>query len=189
VESVNWRDLRKTAEDSTKPLPEGMYNVKVDKAEPTKASSSGADMIKTTLVVEDGPHSGRRLWTNFVLSPESPFALNMFFKNLGGFGLGEDFFAELEASGASVETSISVIADALVGRTASGSVTVRQWQGQDRNEINNFVIGGSAAGAPASASGANPGGPPVPGAFGAGSAGLPSTPTAQPSSAAPKINF
>jgi hypothetical protein len=189
VESVKWSALRKSAEDSVKPLPDGQYNVKVEKAEAVK-SSTGKDMLKLVVIVEDGPHAGRRLWPNFVLSPESPFAMNLFFQNLAGFGLDEDFFTVLEESGLGVEDSLALVAEALVGRTASGTTTQREFKNRVMNDIDGFKVGGSAANAPVSTNfggGGGLGGAPAISSVGLPGGGLPGG--ALPSTDAPKINF
>lgn len=189
MDSVKWGALRKSAEDSVKPLPDGMYNVKVEKAEAVK-SSTGKDMLKLVLVVEDGPHASRRLWSNLVLSPESPFAMNLFFQNLAGFGLNDEFFTVLEESGLGVEDSFALIAETLVGRTASGTTAQREFKNRIISDIDGFKVGGSAANASVSTNfgvGGGIGGGSIPGVSTSSSVGLPGG--APPSTDAPKINF
>lgn len=187
MSSTKWGSLRQQAEDSTKALPKGRYNVEVTKAEAVKAST-GADMIKATLTVTDGPHKGRNLWTNFVLSPEKPFAMNLFFKNMNGFGLNGDFFAQLEQTGAPIEQDLVTIANTLIGRRASGDVDIRMFKEQERNEIGNFTsvagddpLGGGVIGpvVPVVSGSTSSSVPPVP------NISTPSTPSTPPTSIAP----
>lgn len=176
--STKWGQLKQQAEDATRPLPEDWYDVEITKTEATNAASSGAPMVKATLKVAGGPHDGRTVWHNFTLS-ENHFALSIFFKNLAAFGLDDQFFKALEAGNAGVEADMQTIANTLVGRTARAEIGIRQWQGQDRNEVKTFSPG---QGGPLSV-----GGPavPMPGAVG-GSAGI-SVPPVPTASSAPAI--
>jgi hypothetical protein len=179
--SVNWSALRKTAEDATKPLPEGKYNVTVVKSE-FKTATTGSLMIVTTLEVDDGPAKGRRLFTNFVLAPDSPFALSMFFRNMAAFGLDEAFFNSLQQSGMSLEASMSQIAATLQNRSAQADVGIRTWQGQERNECKTFTpkLGGGPAAPGAAIGPATLSGPAAPSVGSAVPTATPTSPT-QPS--------
>jgi len=142
--SVSWGALRKTAEDATKPLPVDWYDVVVVKAE-HKVASTGSNMVSATMEVTSGPHKTRRLFTNFVLTPENGFALGIFFRNMAAFGIDDAFFAQLEQY--PVEQGMQLLADTLMNRTARVKVGIRKWQGQDRNECQEFqlVTGGPTA--------------------------------------------
>lgn len=168
MSSTQWSQLRKQAEDATRPLPNDFYDVEVAKTEATNAASSGAPMIKATLKVAGGPHDGRTLWHNFTLS-ENTFAMSLFFAHLAAFGLDDQFFKGLETANAGVESDMRTIANTLIGRIARAEVGTKQWQGQDRNEIKQFK---AAQGSPLSV-----GGPavPMPGAPMGG--GMPPIPT------------
>lgn len=177
--TINWQDLKKTADESTRPVPDGWYDVIIEKAEATVAST-GSDMIKVVLRVLDGPHSGRRLWTNFVLSPESGFALNMFFRNLEAFGVDP----AVVAPGGSMDEIAYVLQD----RQARAEVGTRVWKGQPRNEVNRFTastnvqVGTGAVPTPAGGSRSSVPGPTVPGPV-VGS--IPTTPTVPVTGASP----
>lgn len=135
--SVNWGALKKTAEDATRPLPDDWYDVTVVKSE-FKLASTGSPMITATLEVDSGPHKTRRLFTNFVLTPENGFALGIFFNNMKAFGFDDNFFAQLTQSGLDLEAGMVQIAAQLQNRSARVQVGTRQWQGQDRNECKTF---------------------------------------------------
>lgn len=136
--STKWGALKQQAEDATKPLPDDWYDVEVTKAEATKAST-GSDMIRATFKVVNGTREGRLLWTNFVLSTESPFAMGLFFKNLGAFGLDGAFFHGLETADAGIENDMRTIAATLIGRRAKVQVGTKNWKGQDRNEVQDYA--------------------------------------------------
>lgn len=179
VTSVSWGSLKKTAEDATKPLPVDWYDVTVVKAE-AKVASTGSNMVSATLEVDSGPSKTRRLFTNFVLTPDNGFALGIFFRNMAAFGLDDRFFAEL--SQYPIEQGMDIIAQQLQGRQVRVKVGIRQWQGQDRNECQEFAplsdAGPTAPGmvtgpARVSAGPVAPGGPTAP-----TSPAAPSSPTA-----------
>lgn len=123
--TIDWSSLKKTADDATRPIPIGDYLVQVDKAEATQAST-GAQMIKIQAHVVGGEANGRTVFNNFVLSPDKAFALAMFFRGMAAFGFGDDFFSQ--------QPSMEQIAAAMVGRYATVTLSIRQWQGQDRNQ-------------------------------------------------------
>ncbi len=134
MSGVSWRDLRKTAEDATKPLADGWYECVVEKAEATTAST-GSPMIKTTLQVTSGTHAGRKLWTQFVFSPDNPNALIFFFRNMAALGLGESFFDSLTQQGLDVDSSMLAIAQSIGGRQVRVRTAIRKFNGSDRNNV------------------------------------------------------
>lgn len=153
---TTWGALRQTAEDATKPLPADWYDVAIEKSEATTAST-GSPMIKVTLVVTSGAQANnRKVWTQFVLKADSPFALTMFFKNLAAFGLGETFFDSLPDN---IEEGLPLIANTLVGRTARAKIEPRAYQGVERDNVTELAPGtggGQVSGI------ATPGGAPIP---------------------------
>lgn len=178
MSGVNWADLKKTADDATKPLPKDWYEVVVDSAD-QKTASTGSEMIAVKFKVDSGPHAGRVLFTNLVLSPDSGFALSLFFRNLGALGIDDGFFNQLSASGMDVRASLTSIAQTIVGRRARVEVGIRQWQGQDRNEVTNMQAATTGAGGVPGGPGPI-GAPPVPGVVG----GPPVPPAGPPTPAA-----
>lgn len=110
-------------------MPNGDYNVEVVKAEAVTAST-GRPMIKCKMKVIDGTFMNRPVMTQFVLVIDNPNALAMFFRNMKGFGLDENFFAQMGAGG-----QLEPVAGALVGRRAQVTLGTRKWQGEDRNEV------------------------------------------------------
>jgi len=49
-------------------LPDGKYQVTVDKVELTRAKTSGNALLRWTLKILNGPHVGRLLWRNNVMA-------------------------------------------------------------------------------------------------------------------------
>jgi Protein of unknown function (DUF669) len=125
--NVNWSDLQRAAGDAGfDPLPPSTYDVIVDEASATQ-SSNGKDMIKATFKVEGGPHDTRKIFNQFVISPDSPNGLAFFFRHMAVLGLKEDFFAN--------NPTTEMVAGALVGRRCRVKVSIRQWNEQDRNQV------------------------------------------------------
>lgn len=170
-ETVNWADLMKQAEDATKIMPDGEYPAAVESAEVVTAST-GSKMIKIKFKVNNGPYTGRTQFTNLVLSTNSGFALDMFFKRLAGLGVT----AEVLASGPSLEQ----IAASVVDRQCTIVVGHKPYQGVDRNEVGMIKPAGAGVLQGAVVIGAALGTPSV-GAASAVPSGVPSmTPTASP---------
>lgn len=167
MSEIDWAALRKQADDATRPVPADWYDLVVEKAEHKKAQT-GADMIVIQFKVDTGAQQGKTVFTNLVFSPEKAFALNIFFKNLEALGIGADFFASLQQTGASVESALSTIAQTIVGRNVRAQVSIRTWQGQERNQIDAMSPAtsgpGGVPGAPAPAAVPTPGVPPTPAA-------------------------
>lgn len=172
--SVTWGSLRSNAEKAMQPLPEGTrVPVIVEKSE-VKTASTGSLMVVVTLAVFEGDHASRKLFNNFVLTPDNAFAMTMFFRQLGAFGLDEQFFAQLEQAPGDLESHLGRIADALKDRKAWLTMAKpREWQGVMRDNPGNFEpYAGQGAlnfnpGLPASTGGLV-GGPPVPSGIGNG---------------------
>lgn len=130
-------------------MPIGDYNIEVVSADAVTAST-GRPMIKCKMKVIDGAYTNRPVMTQFVLVIDNPNALSMFFRNMRGFGIEESFFAQLGNM-----ASLDPVAAALVGRRAQVTLGIRQWQGEDRNEVTGIK---KYTGAPGTVQGA-PGGP------------------------------
>jgi hypothetical protein len=106
-------------------------------------------MIRTRFRVETGPHAGKPVFNQFVISPDNANALGFFFRHMRVLGLDDAFF------GAS--PSIEQVAAALVNKRARIRVSVRQWNDQDRNQIDAILP--PANGRPATPPSSTPPGP------------------------------
>lgn len=135
TESVAWGQLKQTADDAIRPLDVGTYLFLCSKAEHRRAST-GAHMVVANLNVQGGPKHGKSLMHNFVFSPDNSFALAMWFRNFEAFGIDSNFFTALTGN---LDQDMPMIANALVGRSAMGTVSIRKFQGQDRNQFDSFA--------------------------------------------------
>lgn len=131
-----WGDLIGAVKEGATPAPGGKYALLVKSASADVAKSSGADMIKTRLVIFDGPYAGKGLYNNFVLSVDNPNALAIFFRNMAAFGVGEDFF--IARKDMTPQQTLAELAELIQGRVAVCDVGIGEWGGVSRNEIKGF---------------------------------------------------
>lgn len=123
------RAIQDAKSASFEALPIGDYDVETIEATATR-SSNGKPMIKAKMRVIVGPYAQRTIFNNFVLSVENPQAMAIFFRHMKCFGLTEEFFAALGSAG-----SMDTVASTLVGRRARLTLGIRQWNGEDRNDV------------------------------------------------------
>ncbi len=122
---IDWASLHK---DATTTL-EGEFPVVVTKATAGQ-SQGGKPQIKITMKIESGPFVGRQLFDNMTVSAESSAAMRIFFAQMAVFGLDGQFFAG--------NPSMDEIARTLEHRRAVAVVGVRQWNGQDREDVKEY---------------------------------------------------
>lgn len=126
---INFKELLDNAEEVTggnfDPLPVGEYIASVDDAEWGRTGTD-KDKLVLTFTITEGPHKGRKVWSDQVVSPESPKALGFFFRALDALGAPRDFISE---------SSPQEVANRVTGSTAKLKVGQREWKGQVRNEV------------------------------------------------------
>lgn len=169
--SVPFSDLLKASEDAGfTNCPPGEYDVRVVEAS-TKTTGGGKDMIIAKFEILTGPHAGRKVSNNFVISPENANALGFFFRHMRAMGLGGDFFAQ--------NPSVEQVAASLIGKTCRIEVGTRHWNGEDREDVKKIMPPTAGIGTPATS---------VMGGVPAGNTPMDSAvPTADPH--APKVPF
>lgn len=135
--TYNWAEMQAEATI----VLEGEFPVTVVKSDAVK-SQNGKDMIKVQFKIDSGTYAGRKLFSNFVISPESPGAMRIFFTQLAVFGLDAVFFASIAGQ------PPTAIATALDGRKAVAIIGKGVWQGQEREEIKGYkpALGGHGGG-------------------------------------------
>jgi Protein of unknown function (DUF669) len=109
------------------PIPEGRYNVVVDKAELTTAKDSGNAMIKTTLKITDGDFKGRLVWDNFVLIDNSLWKLKGFLEAIKSNIAESTSATEQDAATAMVGAHVSVYLEPRVGENGNVSSNVKNY--------------------------------------------------------------
>lgn len=138
MSGFSFSDLQKVAKEAGYDLvPDGEYESVVKAGVKCVKTQGGKDMFKMTFAVNDGPIKGS-VFNNMVISPESAPALAIFFRQMAALGLGDDFFA--------TNPSMDQVCSALVGRRARIVVGKREWQGQERNEVQAIKSSKIAAG-------------------------------------------
>jgi hypothetical protein len=148
--SIDFGQLMKEAGEGFQPVPSGPYNVQLVKAEAV-TSGTGKPMIKVRLQIIGGPHDGRQLFDQFVITAGNPTALSFFFEHMAAFGLDRSFFAS--------NPPLDGVAATLIGRQALVSVGIKQYKGADRNEVQSYnaIAGGQVGGiGPSAAAGPGP---------------------------------
>jgi hypothetical protein len=110
-------------------LPPGDYDMVVTSAE-AKTSSTNKLMIAVRMQIVNGPHAGRPVWNNFILNPEDPHELSLFFRNMKVFGLDETFFR--------ANPSPEAAAEALKGCGARVTLGHRTYHGEKMLNIERF---------------------------------------------------
>jgi hypothetical protein len=153
----SWQDLLDDAGGAGgdfETLPDGDYDFEIVKSEALQ-TKNGKTMYKIQAKVENGPNKGKTVWNNFVISPESPVALNIFFRQMNVLGLDRNFWSS--------DPSDHQVAAKLMGTRFRGQVITKSFNGQESNEIKQFYTArasqpGPGAGGPAVAAPA-PGAP------------------------------
>lgn len=152
---IDWNRVIKETEEGTKVIPAGEYRIRVTEAE-RKVAGTGADMIKTTIKLEDPPYEGRAVTTNLVFTYDNPIAMKMLFRRLSALGITSEWLAE---SGATIDQ----IAAAIKGRSCVAKLNVRKWNKEDRNDVEMFLDGvGSGIPSAPSVAGGPSDAPPAP---------------------------
>ena len=121
-----WSTMYEEAGDSVSVLPVADYEFVITETK-YKPTSTGKDMFTIKAVVESGPNKNKAVWQNFVVSPESQAAMEVFFRQMNVLGLGKDFWRR--------NPSNDDIIAGLKGRRFVGGVVISPYNGVDRNEI------------------------------------------------------
>lgn len=109
-----------------KPLPAGSYDVKIIASE-LKKSSGQKDGFNITAEVEGGAFAGKKIYNTFWVSPDSPGAMGIFFRQFATLGLDAAYFR--------AEPSLEQINKDLVGRRFYATVVEAEYQGTPKNEL------------------------------------------------------
>lgn len=140
--TANFSDLLKAAEDAGfSNCPPGTYEARVVAGE-AKSTSAGKDMIVVKFEIIGGPHGGRKVPNNFVISPENANALGFFFRHMRALGLDAAYFSQ--------NPSPQQLATDLVGKVCQIEVGTRVWNGEEREDIKSIkpVAAGAATPGP-----------------------------------------
>lgn len=129
--TASFGDLLKAAEDAGfSNCPPGIYDVRIVAGE-AKQTSAQKDMIVVKFEIIGGPHGGRKVPNNFVISPENANALGFFFRHMRALGLDSVYFTK--------NPSPAQVAADLVGRECRIEVGTRVWNGEEREDVKKIM--------------------------------------------------
>ena len=124
--------MKEVKDDGFAPIPEGLYNVVVDKAELTTTKDTGNPMIKATLKVQDEPFKNRLVWDNFILTSTALWKLKSF----------------LDAAGSNVSEGENVseadIINAMKGASVAAYLEPKEYNGKISSNVKNYQVPGGA---------------------------------------------
>lgn len=103
---------------SREPITEGIYEVMISKVEQVM-SKTNKPMLKVEFDVQDPDYQGRKLFTNYVMTPDCMWKLKELCSSLG---LDTDQILEMDDQ-------------ELVGMTCSAKVGQKEYNGEIQNEI------------------------------------------------------
>lgn len=104
---------------SREPLPEGVYELAIDKVENVVSKSTNKPMLKVTFNVLTEGYIGRKLFSNYVLADNCLWKVKELFDSIG---MDSDAIVDIDT-------------DDLVGMTCSAKVGQRTYNDEVQNEI------------------------------------------------------
>lgn len=133
--TVNFADV-----DSFEPLPEGSYDIEIDKVEVRRNKADDGDYLNWELVVIDGEYENRRLWMITSLKPQALFRLKQVLLDLGIIDEDE---AEMDIEwDDDIEPTTSggplLLYPELTGIEAVAQVKNEMYEGRERNRVENL---------------------------------------------------
>lgn len=140
--SISWGQLVNDAGSAAafNAVPVGQYDLQVESAS-FKMTASGKKMYSVKYRIMGGPHNNRVIFDNIVLTTDNSTALGFFFRKMAALGLDMEYFKS--------NPTDEAITAAMTGRTVRVDMGIRQYQGEDQNEIKNYLkppAGGAAPG-------------------------------------------
>lgn len=133
---TDWQTLAKAGAEANKgfePLPaDTEFNFTITEAKVSFTKNTNKKQFETTAVVDSGQYKKRKVWNNFIISPESPNSLSIFFQNMAVFGMPIEFFGP--------GTQDEHIVANLLGARFSAKLTISEYGGKKKNDINALTI-------------------------------------------------
>lgn len=126
MSQFDWNTLMANASADFEPLPPNDYDVQVTSAERTQ-TQNGKLMFKVKFNVLAGPYANRKIFNNFVVSPENPNAMAFFFRHMAALGLNSDYFK--------ANPTPEQVASDLMNRQCRLKIKQRPYQGSMRNDV------------------------------------------------------
>lgn len=152
--ALTWANLINEADVSDdKVLDPGEYDL-ILKSAKAKLTKNGDQMFSCRYAVESGPYKGTTVWDNITIltDPDKKVGLQINMRKL--FNLGAD------AQFLQTEPSTDEIIKRIEGTRIIATLEVREWNGNEQNQIKTFKVNKDAA--PASRPAAQPAATPKP---------------------------
>lgn len=140
-DTFDWGALVKDSEEAFAPLPPGTYDVVVHAAV-AKTSSTGKPMFMITYKVTAGPETGKTTINNITVTVDNPKAMFFFFGNMAAMGISKQVFLS------SPSPSNDQIAQMLVGNPCRIKTSLRMYQNQQRDNVDEILAPVSGSGVP-----------------------------------------
>jgi len=156
--SINFAEVESS---SFEPLPEGNYEVVVDRVEIRESKSSEHYYLNWELEVQDGEFENQRLWMITSLSPKAMFRLKDVFVALGVItGDEEDFELEWDEQVEVTPKEGPLLTNPEVDGLACIAVVQNEmYNGKEQNRVNEILSVDEVEDKPAKASRAKKGSP------------------------------
>ena len=129
--TIDWDQVIDDAEEAFQPLPTGQTDFQITKASAGLTNDKTKDQITFTAKVITGPSVGNTTIANLTFTDDNPKAMFYLLKKLEVLGITAAYLKEHKPLPAQ-------IAEMLVGKSFSADVTHRMWQGQPRDNIDNY---------------------------------------------------
>lgn len=123
-------------------LQPGFYNVRVESVDAGYGAKKGTPYITWVLVITDAAFEGSKLFHRTAMSDRAKsFPGDGFYAVLNRFGLSD----QLAGKAMDFETMVQLLADVAPGCEAVVAVSIYLYEGQDRNEVDEFFAPGENA--------------------------------------------
>ena len=131
MSTIDWDQVIDDAEEAFQPLPTGQTDFQIVMASAGLTNDKQKDQITFTAKVITGPSVGRTTIANLTFSEDNPKAMHYLLKKLTVLGVSLAYLKEHRPLPAQ-------IAEMIIGEAFTADVTHRIWQGQPRDNIDNY---------------------------------------------------
>lgn len=129
--SLPWDEMISNSKDDGKQrVPDGSYECVVKTTE-VGQTANGYKRINTRFVVDEGPYKGSSIFNNFIITPDKPGGMDLFFRNMDALGLTKDYL------GAN-KPSLEQLAELMKERRAELTVATRFFNGKEYDDVKNM---------------------------------------------------
>lgn len=131
--TLPWDEMYSNAKDTGKTrVPDGVYECVIKSTETGQTAAPNCyKKISARFVVESGPYKGGSIFNNFIITPDKPGGMDLFFRNMDTLGLTEEY---LKAT----KPELEQLADMLVERRAEVTLATRMYNGKEYDDVKNL---------------------------------------------------